>query len=63
MNVAVTGLSGTRQFSSYDKLTVLNVNGRWQVDDIDSLNFDAANSTGPAAGSTSAPSTTAPTSK
>jgi hypothetical protein len=41
VNVTVTGLSGTRQFGSYDKLTVLRVNGQWQVDDIETLNFDS----------------------
>jgi hypothetical protein len=41
VNVTVTGLSGTRQFGSYDKLSVLKVNGRWQVDDIETLNFDS----------------------
>ena len=63
LNVAVTGISGTRQFASYDKLTVLKVNGQWHVDDIESLNFDAASGTGQGAGSTSTPSVTAPTSK
>ena len=58
VNVTVTGLSGTRQFGSYDKLSVLKVNGQWQVDDIDTLNFDpdqrGVASSGPAAATGSA---------
>jgi hypothetical protein len=64
VNVTVTGLSGTRQFGSYDKLTVLKVNGRWQVDDIETLNFDSTTGTAPQGGSapaSSASSVPAPT--
>jgi Mce-associated membrane protein len=64
VNVTVTGLSGTRQFGSYDKLTVLKVGGRWQVDDIDSLNFDPSNGSGPKAatpGAGATPSSTTTT--
>jgi Mce-associated membrane protein len=62
----VTGLTGTRQIGSYDTLTVLKVNGRWQVDDIQTLLFNPGTSGGSGAagpGSTgSTPSTTAPAS-
>jgi hypothetical protein len=59
----VTGLTGTRQIGSYDSLTVLRVNGRWQVDDIQTLLFNPSQNAGaapPATGSAgTAPSTTA----
>jgi hypothetical protein len=52
VDVTVTGLSGTRRVGSYDKLTVLNVNGHWQVDDIESLNFDPTTAGSPGTGTT-----------
>jgi hypothetical protein len=51
VRVTITGLAGTRQFASYDKLSVLKVNGQWQVDDIESLNFDPSHSTTSPSGS------------
>jgi hypothetical protein len=64
VNVTVTGLSGTRQFASHDHLTLLKVGGQWQVDDLDSVNYDPSTGTGatPSPGtSTPAGPTTAPT--
>jgi hypothetical protein len=58
VNVIVTGLTGTRQFGSYDKLTVLKVNGQWQVDDIETLNFDPTTGTSTQGGSQSGSSAT-----
>jgi hypothetical protein len=55
-NVTVTGLSGTRQFATHDRLSLLKVGGRWQVDDLDSVNYDP--STG--SGITPAPGTPTP---
>jgi hypothetical protein len=64
VNVTVTGLSGTRQFASHDHLTLLKVGGRWQVDDLDSVNYDPSSGTSvtPSPGtSTPGGSTTTPT--
>jgi hypothetical protein len=57
VNVTVTGLSGTRQFGSYDKLSVLKVNGQWQVDDIETLNFDSTTGSASPAPAPTTPST------
>lgn len=46
VNVTITGLSGTRQFASHDHLTMLKVDGKWQVDYLDSVNFDPSTGSG-----------------
>jgi len=57
----VTGLTGTRQIGSYDSLTVLSVNGHWQVDDIQTLLFNPSQNGGAAAPATGSAGTTPPT--
>jgi hypothetical protein len=66
-NVTVTGLSGTRQFATHDRLSLLKVGGRWQVDDLESVNYDPATGGGvtpapgtPTPGSSASSTTTAP---
>jgi hypothetical protein len=66
-NVTVTGLSGTRQFATHDRLSLLKVGGRWQVDDLESVNYDPATGSGvtpapgtPTPGSSASTTTTAP---
>jgi hypothetical protein len=66
-NVTVTGLSGTRQFATHDRLSLLKVGGHWQVDDLESVNYDPATGSGvtpapgtPTPGSSASTTTTAP---